>query len=460
VRRPALVLDGDDDVLAARRRRDLGDRGAELRDLERAPVVAQPSSPLWQLQQAPASLKITKEVVRASAVQIDVGRLLSADNVRFSLLMPDGDALSVAKYDQRLTPNGLVWFGKIDNEPISSVSFAVVNQTVVGSILTGGGRSFRLRRDASGIQVIEEIDLKELPPEGDPTPVPGRRGAREGVSAVDTCTTDGPDQIDVMVVYTQAARVGAGGQDAMEAQIQLAKEQSNQSYINSNINQRLRLVHIAEVAYAESGKTIVDRDRLKAKADGFIDEVHSLRDTFGADVVVMITETGDFCGYTYIMNPIGNAFEDSAFAVVARDCATQDGKFSFTHEIGHIMSARHDRYIDNVDNAPSPYNHGYIQLKPTSGTPWRTIMAYSTSKTTPTDPETNPCALAAAKAGVPRDQFCPRILNFSNPGVSVGADPTGTATEDNHRALNDTASTVANFRCSLPAAASGPSVKK
>ena len=188
-----------------------------------APVVAQTSSPLWQLQQAPASLKITKEVVRASAVQIDVGRLLSADNVRFSLLMPDGGALSVAKYDQRLTPNGLVWFGKIDNEPISSVSFAVVNQTVVGSILTGGGRSFRLRRDASGIQVIEEIDLKELPPEGDPTPVPGRRGAREGVSAVDTCTTDGPDQIDVMVVYTQDARVGAGGQDAMEAQIQLAR---------------------------------------------------------------------------------------------------------------------------------------------------------------------------------------------------------------------------------------------
>jgi hypothetical protein len=398
-------------------------------------------------------------VVRASAVQIDVGRLLSADNARFSLLMPDGGTLSVAKSGQRLTPNGLVWFGKIDNEPISSVSFSVVNQTVVGSILTGAGQSFRLRRDAGGVQVIEEIDLKELPPEGDPTPVPGRRGAKEGDPAVDTCTTDGPDQIDVMVVYTQDASVGAGSKDAMEADIHLAVEQSNQSYINSNITQRLRLVHIAEVAYVESGQTILDRDRLKTKADGFVDYVHTLRDTFGADVVVMITETGDWCGYSFIMNPIGNAFEESAFAVVVRRCATQAGKFSFPHELGHIMSARHDRYLDNVDNAPSPYNHGYVQTKPTSGTPWRTMMAYSSSKTA-TTPETNPCALAAATAGIPPDKFCPRVLNFSNPGVSVGADPTGTATEDNHRALNDTASTVANFRCSSPAAASSASVGK
>jgi|RhiMethySRZTD1v2_1073278.scaffolds.fasta_scaffold84221_2 peptidyl-Asp metalloendopeptidase len=422
-------------------------------------VVAQTSSPLWELRQAPANLKPAKEAIRASEVIIDVTRLMSTDNARFSLLTPDGGTLSVAKSSQTVTPNGFVWFGKIDNEPISSVSFSVVNQTVVGSILTGRGQSFRLRRDASGVQIIEEIDLKDLPPEGQPTPVPGRRGAKEGDLAGDTCATDGPDQIDVMVVYTQDARVGAGGAAAMEADILLAVAQSNQSYLNSDITQRLRLVHTAEVAHTETGQTILDRDRLKAKADGYVDNVHALRDAFGADIVVMITETGDWCGYTFIMDPIGNAFEESAFAVVLRRCATQAGKYSFAHELAHIMSARHDRYVDNVNNAPFPYNHGYVQVKPTSGSPWRTMMAYGTSKTK-TTPETNPCGLAAAMIGIPPDSFCPRVLNFSNPYVSIGTDPSGTATEDNHRTLNNTASTVANFRCSLPSAVSVGSDRK
>ena len=47
----------------------------------------------------------------------------------------------------------------------------------------------------------------------------------------------------------------------------------------------------------------------------------------------MITETGDWCGFSFIMDPVGNAFEDSAFAVVTRNCATLAGKYSFPHEL-------------------------------------------------------------------------------------------------------------------------------
>ena len=400
-----------------------------------APVLAQTGSPLWQREQAPSSLKTPEDVVRGIAVQVNVGRLRSTDNARFSLLMPDGRTLNVTKSGETRTPKGVVWHGKIVDEPASSVSFSVVNHTVVGSILTGRGQSFRLRRDASGVQVIEEVDLKKLPPEGDPTAVPGRRGDTPGDSAGDTCATDGPDRIDVVVVYTHDALVGASSKDAMESDIYLAVDQSNQSYINSKITQRLRLVHIAEVSYVESGDSIKDRDRLKAKADGFVDNVHTLRNTFGADAVVMITETGDWCGFSFIMNPIGNAFEDSAFAVVRRDCVTLAGKYSFPHELGHVMSARHDWTVDSMNNAPYSYNHGHNQVTPSSGTPWRTIMAYED---------------ACKNAGV----SCPRVLNWSNPGVSVGGDPTGIAAglkqEDNHRVLNNTALTVANFRCSLP----------
>ena len=174
---------------------------------------------------------------------------------------------------------------------------------MVGSILTERGQSFRLRRDASGVQVIEEVDLRKLPPEGEPTAVPGRRGDAPEDDAADTCATDGPDVIDVMVVFTDDARVGATSSDAMAADIQLAVAQSNQSYKNSKINQRLRLVHMEEVSYVESGDTEEDLDRLKSKTDNFVDNVHALRDTFGADTVVMVTEKADWCGSSVLNGP-------------------------------------------------------------------------------------------------------------------------------------------------------------
>ena len=415
------------------------------------PVLAQSSLPLWQRRETPARLQTSEEVVRSIAVQINVGRLRSIGNARLSLLMPDGRVLNVTKSRETRTPNGQVWHGKIVNEPTSSVTLSIVNETVVGSILTGRGQSFRLRRDPSGAHVIEEIDLRKLPEEADPTPAPGRRDDRANDPGEDTCSTDDPTLIDVMVVYTQDARAGAGSKDAIEADIYLAVDQTNQAYINSNINQRLRLVHMAEVAYVESANVTTDRDRLKAKGEEattggpYLDDVHTMRDSYGADIVALLVESTGVpatspCGKAFVMTSVGNAHEASAFAVIKRKCATLAGKYSFPHELAHVMGARHDWTTDSTNNAPYAYNHGHIQLTPTTGTPWRTIMAYGH------ETAGNPCQVAGVA--------CPRVLNFSNPNVSIGGDPTGTATgtqqEDNHLALNNTAATVANFRCSSP----------
>ena len=135
--------------------------------------------------QSPPALQTSPEGLRSAAVNVNIALLRSRDNSRFSLLLPDGNTVNVTKSTETRTPAGLVWHGKIVNQPTSSVSFSIVNETAVGSILTGRGQSFRLRRDASGVQVIEEVDLSKLPPEGDPTPVPGRRGDKGGDSAGD-----------------------------------------------------------------------------------------------------------------------------------------------------------------------------------------------------------------------------------------------------------------------------------
>src|SRR3954451_16968829 len=101
----------------------------------------------------------------------------------------------------------------------------------------------------------------------------------------------------------------------------LAVAETNQSYLNSNINQKLRLAHVEEVSYTESGVFGTDLTRLQNGADSFMDNVQTLRNTFAADTVSLITETGDACGLGYFMSTVSNSFESSAYSVVRRSCA-------------------------------------------------------------------------------------------------------------------------------------------
>lgn len=223
----------------------------------------------------------------------------------------------------------------------------------------------------------------------------------------------------------------------MNSVVQLAVDETNQSYVNSGINQRLRLVHKEEVSYTESGNfcgaSTADLERLAGTTDGYMDNVHALRDTYGADVVDLIVETGNACGCGYLMTTVSTGFAPNAFTVTRRDCAT--GYYSFGHELGHNMGARHDWYVDQ-GTTPYPYNHGYVY---TPGQ-WRTIMAYN-----------NECSNSGFN--------CTRLQYWSNPdvrytGVPMGV-PEGSANPaDNRKTLNNTASTTANFRQSqIPAPA-------
>ena len=50
-----------------------------------------------------------------------------------------------------------------------------------------------------------------------------------------------------------------------------------------------------EVQYTESGNMGTDLSRLTSTFDGIMDEVHVLRDTHGADLVMLITDGRDYC---------------------------------------------------------------------------------------------------------------------------------------------------------------------
>ncbi len=217
--------------------------------------------------------------------------------------------------------------------------------------------------------------------------------------------------IDVIVFYTPLARQNAGGVAAIEAAIVGAIAQANDGHMQSGVPAEFRLVHMAETNYAELG-TGTDLANLRSDQDGFMDEVHALRDTYGADLVHLVTDPASpaYCGIAYLMTNLSTGFASSAFGVTVRTCISNR---SFTHECGHNMGCHHD--AANAGSALFPYSYGFR----TADDAYRTIMAYP--------------------PGV-------RINRWSSPNVTWLGYTMGVAgAADNVLTLNQTVDTVAQF---------------
>ena len=249
--------------------------------------------------------------------------------------------------------------------------------------------------------------------------------------------------IDVAVFYTSAARENTGGTDEIATAMDLMVAETNMAYRNSGANQRINLVAAEEVVgYRETNDLTIDIARLRSTSDGYMDEIHDIRDEVAADIVLLIAAGQS--GRAYQLHVPSTSSGSSAFGVVNAYSTT-----TFAHELGHIMGLHHDRYQACGDNCGGftqfPYAFGYVNqeaLEP--GAPdtafWRTIMAYP-----------NQCG------------GCSQILRFSNPDQihpDPGGDPLGQAglepapgadgPADAVRMLNRTRGYVANYR-SAPA---------
>ena len=177
-------------------------------------------------------------------------------------------------------------------------------------------------------------------------------------------------------------------------------------------NVKLRLARAYETDYVEEeGGQFEHLWRLADKGDGYLEEVHELRDKYRADVVILIVDDRQGCGLSTRVHADAN----EAFAVVHHECAATT--YSVAHEIGHIIGARHDLNMDKV-MTPFPYGHGFV-----NGTKWRDIMSYKES-----------CG------------GCRRVPIWSNPKVLFDGVPAGMLDQDNARVIAGEAARVAAFR--------------
>ena len=200
--------------------------------------------------------------------------------------------------------------------------------------------------------------------------------------------------IDVAVVYTRAAREALGGTAALAALVDLGVAETNQALAASGVRHRLRLVERSEVAYDETGDSIVDMVRLLRSSDGHLDGVHALRDRVGADVVSLVVGESDVC-----------EFAATAFGLTRRGCG-------FAHLLGHHLGLSHDRY-DEHDGGRGAAHPAYGYVNPRGlaagaarNRRWRTLMSDSSQ-----------CSNA--------NTVCARVLRFSNARQRYNGDPLG-----------------------------------
>ena len=353
------------------------------------------------------------------------------------------------------TSSGYSLQGRLDGVPAGTVTL-VVNGDVVDGTVRAGGDTYTIRSTVGGAVEIRQADSSALPECGGALEAPSPPGVDAAAAAAPVAdlpfavspASDG-SEVDVLVVYTTAAKDAVGGERNIETQIDRWFTEVNGYFTNSGVDLQIRLAHVEELDYEETSSSYELRP-LTTRGDGILDRVHALRDAVGADLVHIVERWGvwgttNYCGIGWLMTDVGPSFEYYGFGATAVGCSGA----TFAHELGHNMGLRHDRYqetvagLSSLDNLPYPYAYGYVNqaaFESTAARPtaWRTIMSYRSR---------------CSHAGIAN---CPYLGRYSNPDQSYQDDPLGVAGTQSSQAvtgpsatataLNNTRTTVAAFR--------------
>jgi len=348
---------------------------------------------------------------------------------RYDIQIPDNpmDLLG-----QEFEPVGYTWSGDIVGEHQGYAVMVSKGEVCIANIYVAGEGWFKLRSSETG-HVIREISgtsTIECGVQAESSAEGGAAAGSGGGCGIDAAGCDDGSVIDVLAVYTPAAKAQAIALSRdIEMEIDAAVADANAAYGNSEINTTLRLVYKAEIDFTEvppSG----NYGPLTEQWDGELDEVHRFRNALRADQVTLMIKNLGGPSVANIMYDESPGFENEGFSVVNWLYAGATLNV-FAHELGHNMGCRHHRDdVGCAGSGPCSFNFGYYF--DILGKDYVTIMATVTGQ---------------------------RIPNFSNPDVEYCVpsvpwevcEPTGIpagscGAAHNALRINNTRDTVANFR--------------
>lgn len=357
------------------------------------------------------------------------------DAATLEILLPDGQVLIALQAhvsnDRRL--DARTWTGRIAGSPGDLALLAERRGTIAG-FLSHRGRIFEILPVVSGQHVLFEVTSPRMAVTDAvrvPVLVSPGKSQFDGSVVGSLSAALAPVVHDLLVIYTPATS-STRSMATLESLIVAAVEAANASYRQSAVNVTLSLVGLQLSDLAEGPRLVDTLHTLSCDA-----ECMEMRDSVGADIVLLVTENGEeeWCGYAYLMDSNSTQFAPFAYAVVRSNCLS--GR-AMTHEIGHVQGVAHDR---ETGGSPGvfPYAHGYRRCAE-DGTAFHSIMAYRCRNT--------PSVALTTFAS-------PDIFYQAHPtGISYELDPTNSA--DAVRTLNETGPTVAGFRSTGLTPPAGP----
>ena len=421
---------------------------------------------LWQLDSAAASSSHSSKRLRPGAhpIQFDAKSLAKWLPGEFGdLPLPGGRVYRIrADRVEQHSSGNRSWTGKFD---VNSKTYVAVltygPDGLVGEIRTPDGPIIVIIEDGQVLLIDANEAGWQLPEivESDAMVQPGfakRDPAQAGVP-VELKTTPTPQTtIDVLLAYTSGMVSRAGSSAAALLRLDQLIATSNQAYVDSEVAITLRLAHAVEVSYTDADDNSVALSNLTNGSGVFASVKTTLRDRYGADIVVLVrpfnypAQVG--CGVAWVggygNNGAGIGSQSgNGFAVVSDGNDINGTGFfcqnaTFAHELGHNMGAMHDRQTVTQGGTASlevgaySYSYGYVQNASWSAAQGQNVC--------------NSGSGASCFGTIMSYLTKVSELRFSNPGLvnCPSGQACGTAGDNVAQTLNNTRAGVAGWRAS------------
>ncbi|MBC8171698.1 MAG: hypothetical protein H7X77_08495, partial [Anaerolineae bacterium] len=253
-------------------------------------ALSQESGGLFTAAEMPLGSRISpcrSTIPRSRAVTIDFTALKAASTLTLNLF----DDVTYTAVNTKLEPRplgqpGYIWSGRLAGIEMSSVTLVVNDQSgIVNGMI--GVPGYRYALSAVGQGGVHEIAQYEL-----------GSGEIAYASTNFIASTllqprvDDGSEIDILVIYTPGAKsIMERVVGDVDTAIDGAIAHTNQIFTDSGITTQLNLVHVQPIFYLEQPNVDFDADlnNLMGTDDGYMDDVHALRDLYQADLVAMIS---------------------------------------------------------------------------------------------------------------------------------------------------------------------------
>ncbi len=377
-----------------------------------------------------------------------------------NLVLKTGDHIELALFDDVVFyaeisnvtryPNGAVGMtAHLRNGREGTVYLSYCGGQLRASVQVIGGADFyvRYKPETGGHYAVEVDRENSIILEGAEPMIPPAGDAAAEVSVAAAAVLSpvaladapvGSIVVDVMIVYTPAARISEGGTNGMNNNIGMAMQKANEAHTNSNTQVYLNLVHSAEVNYTEVN---ADADLYNLTRSGgtnsAMDEVQSWRDLYGADFICLFESTDEVGGLGWLLTSTGGR---PSYAFCLARVQQSDSTYTVVHEWGHNMGCNHSKTQTFQPGTDGVYSYS-------AGWQW---------SDTRVSPKIGYCSIMTYEDfnddGYPYDYK--RVPYFSNPSINYignSTNATGHATDgDNARTIRQMKTVLAEYRGTVP----------